>query len=665
MLWDDDVHLTTASLQSWTGLARIWTDFHATQQYYPVASTAFWIMNRLWGHDPLGYHVVNILLHILSAFLVWRGLRRWSVPGATIAATIFALHPLNVESIAWMTELKNTLSGVFYLLAAGAYLRFDETRDWRWYAAAVAAFVLALGSKTVTATLPAALLIAFWWRRGRIDWRRDLLPLIPMFAVGVGMGLWTAWLEVHWVGAKSSEFPFTFVERVLLAGRVAWFYAGKVVWPASLMFWYPRWSISQAVWWQYLFPIALAAVLVGLWAIRGRTRAPLAAALFFCGTLFPALGFFNVYPFRYSFVADHFAYLANLGLIAGLSAGLVLIVAKWRPGVPEGAIAAAVAVPLFILTFQQSRHYASGEALYRATMAANPTSVLARNNLAALLLDGPSSGWTEAGELAQAALRINPHDAASHNNLGVVLQRSGRFKESVAEHREAVRLNPDGPALFYNLGIALSSDGQLEEAVSAYERALEIVPDQERALHNLGKVLAQLGRYDEAVGRLRAAVRLAPDSQDILMSLGNVLQLKRDFNGAITTYTEALRIHPNWGEAQHNLALALRGAGRPDDAVTAFREAERLLPQSALVQLNFASLLVSMNRLEEAVPHFERGLQTVEAARAPDVHNDFGIVLAMLGRLNQATAHFAEAVRLRPDFAAARANLARAQRGGR
>lgn len=665
IVWDDDAHLTAAPLASWTGLARIWTDFRVTQQYYPVVSTAFWIMNRLWGHDTLGYHLFNILLHALSAFLVWRILRRWSAPGATIAAAIFALHPLAVESVAWMTELKNTMSGVFYLVAAAAYLRFDETRNRRWYAAALAAFVLALGSKTVTATLPAALLIVLWWQRGRIEWRRDLLPLVPLFVVGIGAGVVTAWLEVNWVGAKGDEFTLTFVERMLLAGRAVWFYAGKVLWPTGLMFWYPRWSIDQSVWWQYLFPLGLATALGSLWAIRRRTRAPLAAALYFCGTLFPALGFFNVYPFRYSFVADHFAYLASLGLIAGLSAGLALIVAKWRPGVPERAIAVAVAVPLFILTFQQSRHFASGEALYRATMAANPTSILARNNLAALLLDGPSAGWPEAGELARAALRINANDAASHNNLGVALQRSGRYAESVAEHREAIRLNPDGPALYYNLGIALTSQGDLEGAVAAYERSLEILPARADALHNLGKVLGQLGRYDEAVDRLRAAAQLAPDSQDILMSLGNVFQLKRDFDDAVTTYAAALTIHPNWGEAEHNLALALRGAGRLDDAVAAFREAERLLPQSSLVQLNFAALLVSMKRLDEAVPHFERALQTVEAARAPDVHNDFGIVLAMLGRVDQAIPQFAEAVRLRPDFAAARANLARLQRGGR
>jgi len=185
MLWDDDAHVIPPALASAEGLWRIWTDFTVTQQYYPIANTAFWVMNRLWGHDPLGYHLVNIVLHALSAFLVAGILRGWSVPGATLAAVIFALHPVHVESVAWMTELKNTLSGVCYLAALAAYLRFDERRERRWYALALAAFIVALGSKTVVATLPAALLVIIWWRRGRIEWRHDVVPLLPFFVAGV------------------------------------------------------------------------------------------------------------------------------------------------------------------------------------------------------------------------------------------------------------------------------------------------------------------------------------------------------------------------------------------------------------------------------------------------------------------------------------------------
>jgi tetratricopeptide (TPR) repeat protein len=562
-----------------------------------------------------------------------------------------------------MTELKNTLSGAFYLAAALAYLMFDETRSRRWYGAAFAAFVIALGCKTVTATLPAALLVVFWWRRGRIDWRRDAVPLLPFLAAGVAAGLGTAWLEYTWVGATGEVFDLTLVERALLAGRVAWFYAGKLVWPVDLIFIYPRWTIDQAVWWQYLFPLALAGAIGALWAVRGRSRAPLAAALFFCGTLFPVLGFFNVFPFRYSFVADHFQYLASLGVIVALAAGVALVVRRWRPAVSETVIAAAIAVPLFALTFQQSRQYTDAETLYRVTLAANPTSILAMNNLTAILQEGPPEGWDEAARLAQEAVRIAPGEASAHNNLGVAWQRLGRFEDAVGEHREALRLNPTLATAHYNLGLSLAEVGKLEESVASYEASLAIFPAQPEALHNLSKVLMRLRRGTEAVVRVREAARLAPQSADIQMTLGNVLAANGSFADAIAAYREALRLRPDWGEVQHNLAMVLRRAGRVDEALAAFQEAERLMPGAALVQVNVAALLVSMNRLEDAIPHFERALQAPDVLRPAEVHNDLGIVLARLGRLDAAARHFEAAVRLAPDFAAARANLARVKRG--
>ena len=320
MLWDDDGHITRSDLRSAAGLGRIWFDLKATQQYYPVVHSVFWLQHRLWGDDMLGYHLVNIILHGLSAFLIAVILQRLSVPGAWLAAVIFALHPVHVESVAWVTELKNTLSGVLYLSAMLVYLRFDQARKRHLYAGALALFVLALLSKTVTATLPAALLVIFWWRRGRLEWRRDVRPLVPFFVIGAAGGLLTAYVERTLIGAQGAEFQFTIVERCLIAGRAIWFYLGKLFLPINLMFIYPRWQVSQAVWWQYLYPAGVLVLLAALWRMRKRSRAPLAAMLLFCGTLFPVLGFFNVFPFRFSFVADHFQYLASMAVIALFSA---------------------------------------------------------------------------------------------------------------------------------------------------------------------------------------------------------------------------------------------------------------------------------------------------------------------------------------------------------
>jgi tetratricopeptide (TPR) repeat protein len=661
-LWDDDAHLTPPTLASTGGLWRIWSDVTVSQQYYPVVSTAFWVMNRAWGHDPLGYHLVNILLHACSGFLVAGILRRWSVPGAMLAAVIFTLHPVHVESVAWMTELKNTLSGVFYLLAATAYLRFDETRRPAAYAAALGWFVLALGSKTVTASLPAALLVIFWWRHGRVDWRTHVRPLLPFFALGVIAGLGTAWIEVAWVGAKGDSFELTFVERGLLAGRAVWFYAGKVVWPVGLMFMYPRWSIDQSVAWQYVFPIALVMALGVLWAPRGRSRAPLAAALFFCGTLFPALGFVNVFPFRYSWVADHFQYLASLGVIVAVSSAVMYAVARWRPGVPEPVVAVAIAVPLFLLTFQQSGHYASAEILYRTTLASNPESQLARTNLSALLLDGPKEGWAEAADHAIEAIRISPGDGEAHSNLGLALHRVGRLAEAEAALREAIRLKPTLATAHYNLGLTLVSLGREAEAVEPYEASLRIFPRQPEVRRNLSNVLLKLGRADDAVAHLREAVALSPGTADIHMNLGNALQATGQFDAAIAAYRQALAIRPEWGEAYHNLALAQRRAARHSEAVESFLAAERLLPGAVPVLVGFANLLVSLGQLDEAVPRLQRAVLVIDEPRAAELHNDLGIVLARLGRFPEAIVQFEAALRIEPDFQAARANLNQARR---
>ena len=213
VLWDDDAHITAPALQSTEGLRRIWFDIGATQQYYPLAHSAFWVIHRLSGDNTLGYHLTNIFLHASSALLIALILRRLKVPGAELAAALFALHPVHVESVAWITELKNTLSGVLYLSAALVYLTFDERRRWSRYALALGLFALALLSKTVTASLPAALLIVIWWQRGRIDWRRDVTPLAPFFVLGLASGLTTAWVERTFIGAHGAEFQFTFVER--------------------------------------------------------------------------------------------------------------------------------------------------------------------------------------------------------------------------------------------------------------------------------------------------------------------------------------------------------------------------------------------------------------------------------------------------------------------
>src|ERR1019366_5746224 len=377
LLWDDNMHVTRADLRSLHGLWRIWFDLGATQQYYPLLHSAFWLEHRIWGDAVLGYHLTNVALHAASACLVVMIVRRLSLPGAYLAGFVFALHPVCVEAVAWISEQKSTLSGVFYLEAALTYLHFDRTRRKSPYFLALGLFVLALMSKTVTATLPAAMLVVFWWQRGRLAWRRDVLPLVPWFALGATAGLFTAWVEStpRLIGAQGPAYALTLPQRLLLAGRVPWFYAWKVLWPANLMFTYPRWKIDAGEWWQYLFPLGLAALAVALGVLARKNRGPLAGFLFFAGTLFPALGFLNVYPFRYSYVADHFQYLAILGIVVPAASGLTVLAGR----IPPGRIAAIVLPALLLTTlgaatWRQSGMYRDYETLFRATLAGNPGS---------------------------------------------------------------------------------------------------------------------------------------------------------------------------------------------------------------------------------------------------------------------------------------------------
>jgi hypothetical protein len=315
-------------------------------QYYPLVHTSFWLEYHLWQLDPFGYHLVNVLLQAVNAILLWRVLEKLQVRGAWLAAAIFAIHPVHVESVAWISERKNLLCGAFYLSSLLAYLRFRplgtvprgsaerqagetpaplrnqpvENRLGRWYWLALALFVGAMLSKTVACTLPVTILVVTWWKRGSIK-QRDLGLVTPFLAVGAALGFVTVWVEIYRTGASGAGWSFTSFDRVLIAGRALWFYAAKLLWPENLTFIYPRWTIDAGDWRQWMFPLGAALVALALWAMHRRIgRGPIAAAAFFIITLGPALGFFNVYPMRYTFVADHYQYLASIGLIVAVVA---------------------------------------------------------------------------------------------------------------------------------------------------------------------------------------------------------------------------------------------------------------------------------------------------------------------------------------------------------
>ncbi len=600
-LWDDAAHVTPPELRSWRGLWRIWFDLGATQQYYPLLHSAFWVQHRLWGDTPLGYHLVNILLHVAVALMAGLTLRRLSIPGAYLAAAAFALHPVHVESVAWITELKNTLSAAFYLGAAMAYLRFREQGETRFYVLALGLFVLGLCSKTVTATLPAALLLIGWWQRGRLSWRRDVRPLIPFVVLGVGAGLSTAWIERKLIGAEGAAFDLTLMERGLIAGRATWFYLATLFWPRNLAFIYPRWHVSQTVWWQYLYPAAALAVLAVLWILRRRWRGPLAATLFFVGTLFPVLGFFNVYPFLFSFVADHFQYLASLGIITLAAAGAARLLKRWRSWrrrVGYAMCLAALSI-LAVLTWRQSHLYADVETLYRATIGRNPECWMAYNNLGGALI--ARGAMDEAVGLVEKSLALKPDYAEARNNLGIVLASRGHVDEAIAQYREAIELRPAYAEAHNNVGLALAGRGQIDQAIAHYQRALEIDSGYAGVHYNLAMVLAARGQVDRAVAHLRTALDLRPEYAEAHNSLGIILINLGQVDEARAHFEKAVKLRPEYAEAHNNLGIVLARSGRLDEAIAHFQKALDIQPANAEVRNNLRTALASRRRPADAL----------------------------------------------------------------
>jgi protein O-mannosyl-transferase len=662
-IWDDDFYVTgNATLRSLAGLGKIWFQPAASPQYYPLVFTTFWVEYHLWGLHPLGYHLLNVLLHTLNAVLLWRALRRLQVPGSWCAAALFALHPVMVESVAWVTERKNVLSGLFYLLALLAFLRFRPltngepapARNWRFYPLVLVLFLGALWSKTVTCSLPAALLLLLWWKRGRVE-RRDLLALAPLFLLGAALGLVTAWLEKHHVGASGADWTLSLSQRCLLAGQALWFYAGKLIWPDPLTFIYPRWQIDGGAAWQYLFPLAALAVLLVLWLLRRRIgRGPLVAVLFFAGTLAPALGFFDVFPFRYSFVADHFQYLASIGLLALIAgAGAAICGRAGQPGSVLGSVVAGIVfLGLGTLTWRQAGIYQNAEILWRTTIAGNPGAFLAYHNLGSLL--ATRGRLDEARENYQKALALEPDLAAAHFDLGLLLVRLNRFDEAIEHYRKALELKPNYADAGYNLGVLFANQRQTNQAMACYQKTLAINPRYADAAYNLGVLLAGQNQTDQAAGFYRKAVEANPNHIEAHYNLANLLAAQGRLEAAAAHYREAIRLQPGHFGAHYNLGIVSGQQWRLEEAEAHYRSAVQIKPDQAEAHYHLAVVLGIKGQLDEAVEQLQRAIEiNPDYAEA---HYKLSVVLAAQGRTAEASQHYQKAIRLKPDDPEARNN---------
>ncbi len=544
-VWDDDSWTTNLSalFQNASGLWTIWCNPNALQQYYPLSGTTFWLDYQLWGFWTLPYHVENVLLHALAALLFWRLLLRLQIPGAWLASALFALHPVMVESAAWITERKNVLSLVLYLAALLAYERFAPwvTHDQkptagntapvpepvRYYNLALFLFLAALLAKTTAFSLPATILLLIWWKHGCLRWRADVSPTLRFFALALGFCALTAWLEKYHVGAQGSDFSPTFLQRCLIAGHAFWFYLGKLLWPANLCFLYPRWQPDPRVWWQWLYPVTALGALSTLWLARGRIgRGPVTALFYFVGTLFPVLGFMNAYGMRYSFVWDHWVYLSSLGPLALMAALVGGAAGRLRTPWVLNGFAVVVLPVLMLLTWRQAGMYTNLETLWRTTIARNPDAFLACNN------------------------------------LGSALEIDGKIDDAISLYRKAIQINPTYFEAQYNLGLALATHGQQGEAIEHYRKAIQIGgPARFRALNSLGVSLAAQGHLDEAIENYRQAIQLNPNFPEALNNLAWILATSPD--GELRNGTEAVPLAEQACElTQIPRTVARRDAGR-------------------------------------------------------------------------------------------------------
>ena len=697
-IWDDPSVVTANPVVVASfGLREIWTTRAA--DICPLTLTAFWFEHALWGLAPLPYHLVNVILHASAAVALWRVLRSLSVPGAWFGAALWALHPVQVESVAWITEMKNTQSGLFFLLSILFFVKDLKSRDpdrrfgWNADLGLTLLFAaLALASKSSTVVLPVVLCLCAWWVQGRWRWS-NLARIAPIFLMSLVAGLISIWAQ-GLNGAARPHWVQTWPQRFITAGDAVWFYLGKLIWPHPLIAIYPHWNIDAGRALSYL-PLLGLVLLCGIfWSGRNAWARPCFFALaYFLVALLPVLGFVNMSYSRYSFVADHFQYLAAIGPLALAGAGLVRCAEFIAPGKSRLApvLAAGLLSLLGFASWQRAWVYQNDEVLWTDTVARDSNSWVGYANLGVFLLQNGdpkqalvedekalrinpdfSEGYCNLGvaflqekrvdeAIAQfrLALKIAPEYADAHNNLGRALAEKGLTDEAMANYQAALKTNPKDATTYSNIGIVYYEKGDLDGAIALFQTSLELNPGYAEAHSNLGNALLQKGRVDEAIAQLKQALEINPNFVEAHNNLGSVYFKEGEIAEAAAQYDEARRIDPQSGQAHFNLGLALSREGQTDAAIAQFQEALTINPRRVEAHNNLALAFYSQGRLADAADQYAEVLKI--NANDAIAHNNFGFILAQEGRTASAIAQFQEALRLKPGYPDAQANLAKAQ----
>lgn len=584
-IWDDDYYVThNTALKDTVGLKKIWISPGTTPQYYPLVFTSFWLEYHLFGLNPAVFHATNIILHAINTVLVWMVLSQLGVPWAWMAAAVFAVHPVNAESVAWISERKNLMSCLFVLLSLWLLIRLyirtvpgttepTKTVKKRWiiYLTALILFAFAMLSKSVTCVMPAVFLIIVWWKENRLTLKK-FLSLIPFFATSLVAAVNTIMIEKAHVGAHGFEWDFSFPERLLIAGRALWFYAHKLIFPANIIFVYPRWHIDISSWWQWLYPVLALLVFATLWALKNRIgKGPFAGVAIFVVALMPALGFINYFPMRFSFVADHFQYMAQIAPIALIISGTHRIAELISHNSLNKATFIACAVVILLLggrTLAEQEKYENLYTLWTDTLAKNPACWMAHNNLGVLL--AKNGIFRQAGAHYLETIRLNPYFAQARQNLAKMRKHVKRLNTADLPYQQMSYTTPHS-AWFYDIaGDAMTKLKRYVWAEWFYKKAINKAPGTATGFYKLGNLANHQNKFKKAIKYYRKAIQLQPLHAGAHRALGKIYIRLGKYNDALRHITTALKTDPFSARAYHDLGLVYRHIGKPDMATNAY-----------------------------------------------------------------------------------------------
>lgn len=556
-VWDDDYLLNDRLVKDGDGIARIW---FSPSEYddFPAARSLLWAQWQVWENDAAGYHATNIAIHALGAVLVWLVLRRLQVTGAWMAGLLFAVHPVNVATVAWISEQKNTLCLVFTALCLLAFLAFEQNGRRRWYATALVLFFLALGSKTAVVMLPVLLLGVTWYERGTLT-GKTVLRTIPFFVLSLAAGLATVWFQHTKAIGGDIVRPEGLLSRIATAGWAPWFYALKTVFPANLMMIYPRWDLPHPNVLSFVPGLIYAVCFVAGWLLRKRWgRGPLLAVVAHALMLLPILGVVDMYYSRFSLVSDHLQYFAIPAVIALVVGAVAMLLQRAgrnavRVGVGVGLVIACV---FGTLTYRRVGVFKNQETLWRDNVKRNPEC------------------WIGLG------------------NIAVELAKRGEDAEAVRLLKTAVAIRPDFVKGWNNLGFIHSKIGQPKEAIGYLEQALAVKPTYAEAHKNMADVLANQRRDTEAEEHYLAAIEHQPHYAEAYSNYGSFLARREKLKQALWNFAKAVEVDPYFADAYFNLGAALLETGDTQAALQSFETAVDLKPELLPVIQSHPSLSI-------------------------------------------------------------------------